>query len=150
MQLSGETRRPAQYGQPVPTTRCLIAACHSCPHEQIHQTEVCEPGTSADGFNEPFIVGCHSEANFGCFDKRLCVAEGRKPAQKGHPIPFERFATTACHSCPLWQIHQTFLLLLTVMSRGDRWAFFVLCHCGTSSGRNVARLVSVVARLPAQ
>ena len=56
------------------------------------------------------------------------------PKHFGHLLPLLLCEIVACHSCPLWHCHQTFLLDHAVKFCGTKLPFLVGCHSLTSIG----------------
>ena len=57
----------------------------------------------------------------------------------GQAVPLVRLSIDAIHSCPLSQIHHTFLSEPTVTSNGVRVPFFIGCHSLARFGLRVAK-----------
>ncbi len=104
-------RLPAQKGQPVRRVlvRELMVVRQACPLSQRHQTFCGTLGRTSSGVSGRLSSVNHSRATSGKHTARLYSGDGRRCSHTGQPCPRDRAATTARHSCPRGQRHQTFL-----------------------------------------
>ena len=65
-----------------------IIEVYECPLGHNHHTFLLLPLTTSEGFNFPFLVGCHSLAIFGDFFKRLFSFVTFLFLQNGQPDEF--------------------------------------------------------------
>jgi hypothetical protein len=103
---------------------------------QRHQAIRVEVATTPEGVSGPLSSGCHWAAISSKSASRLLVTEGRRFAQKGHPVPWVRLFGWARHrwSGPRGQIHHTRRPEPAVSSPGVSSPFRSWSHSRTSSG----------------
>lgn len=91
---------------------------------------------TSDGVNEPFFIGCHSDANCGfAVAKSFTPTIAFFPAQYGHPLfALVLLLIKASHSCPFSHCHQTFLPLVAVTISGVSPLFLLKSHSLAISG----------------
>lgn len=98
-------------------------------------------GETVSGVSDPFFSRYHWAAMDG---NRVCrsFSPGMMifPAHTGQPAPlWARELTSARHSCPFSQRHQTFRCAPATTSWGASAPFFVGCHCFARSGLVAAK-----------